>query len=160
MLEYNPTKIQWILYIHNYSNYDIIILYDKKIYSENVTEYLCRYFAWNKNFANRQNYYYALFIITQLLNMCKFKTKMLIFFTMGGLEWLQTQENHLRPAATWVISSRKIISKMAADSGSLFFANFSNVLGWTSSPLKTGGDIFQWTCTSKQYQSQHPNAIK
>lgn len=66
MLEYNPTKIQWILYIHNYSNYDMIILYDKKIYSENVTEYLCRYFAWNKNFANRQNYYYALFIITQL----------------------------------------------------------------------------------------------
>lgn len=72
---------------------------------------------------------------------------------------MQTQENHLRPAATWVISSRKIISKMAADSGSLFFANFSNVLGWTSSPLKKRGvDIFQWTWTSKQHQSQHPNS--
>lgn len=91
------------------------------------------------------------------VNMCIFKTK-LLNFTMGGLEWLQTQVNHLRPAATWVISSRKMISKMAADSGSLFFANFSNVLGWTSSPLKNIEDIhiFQCTCTSKQHRSQRP----
>lgn len=99
-------------------------------------------------------------IICHKVNMLKNQTAD-FFFTMGGMEWLQTQVNHLRPAATWVISSRKIISKMAADSGSLFFANFSNVLGWTSSPLKKkgGGYIlmdmnFQTTSKSTPYCKQ------
>lgn len=122
--------------IHTYSYYDIIILYDKKI-NVRKCNWICWYCAWNENKFCKWTELLLRSIHHNTANMNIFKTKELNF-TMGGLEWLQTQVNHLKPAATWVISSRKMMSKMAADSGSLFFANLSNVLGWTSSPLKKG----------------------
>lgn len=122
--------------IHTYSYYDIIILYDKKI-NVRKCNWICRYCAWNENKFCKWTELLLCSIHHNTANMNIFKTKELNF-TMGGLEWLQTQVNHLKPAATWVISSRKMMSKMAADSGSLFFANLSSVLGWTSSPLKKG----------------------